>query len=83
MSLPTADRLPEWARPFVPFLSWFPLVNRETTKPDFTAGLIGALVAQSQGVAFATIADMPPELGLYADMTSAVVAALFGDPPGT
>ena len=31
-----------------------------------------------QGVAFATIAGMPPEYGLYAAMIPAVVAALFG-----
>ena len=31
-----------------------------------------------QGVAFATIAGMPPEYGLYAGMVPAVIAALFG-----
>ena len=31
-----------------------------------------------QGVAFATIAGMPPEYGLYAAMVPAIVAALFG-----
>lgn len=31
-----------------------------------------------QGVAFATIAGMPPEYGLYAGMIPAIVAALFG-----
>jgi SulP family sulfate permease len=42
------------------------------------AGLTGALVALPQGVAFATIAGMPPEYGLYAGMIPAVIAALFG-----
>jgi SulP family sulfate permease len=42
------------------------------------AGFTGALVALPQGVAFATIAGMPPEYGLYAGMIPAVIAALFG-----
>ena len=78
MSLPTVQSLPAWARPFVPFLAWLPRVNRRTTKDDIMAGLTGALVALPQGVAFATIARMPPEYGLYAGMIPAVIAALFG-----
>jgi sulfate permease, SulP family len=31
-----------------------------------------------QGVAFATIAGLPPEYGLYTAMVTAVIAALFG-----
>jgi SulP family sulfate permease len=36
------------------------------------------VVVLPQGVAFATIAGMPPEYGLYAGMVPAIVAALFG-----
>jgi SulP family sulfate permease len=78
MSLPPVQSLPIWARPFAPFLAWLPNVHRDTVKADALAGLTGALVALPQGVAFATIAGMPPEYGLYAGMIPAVVAALFG-----
>ncbi|MDD5391132.1 MAG: SulP family inorganic anion transporter [Gallionellaceae bacterium] len=78
MTLPRIDQLPLWLRPLVPFLSWFPRVNRGSVKADAMAGLTGALVALPQGVAFATIAGMPPEYGLYAGMIPAVIAALFG-----
>ncbi len=78
MSLPSAQNLPVWARPFTPFLSWLPRINRGTVKADVMAGLTGALVALPQGVAFATIAGMPAEYGLYAGMIPAVIAALFG-----
>ncbi len=61
-----------------PFLRWWPLVNKDTAKADFMAGLTGALIVLPQGVAFATIAGMPPEYGLYAAMVPAVIAALFG-----
>ena len=70
--------LPTWLKPFTAFLQWWPLVNRNSTRIDTMAGLTGALVALPQCVAFATIAGMPPEYGLYAGMIPAIVAALFG-----
>jgi SulP family sulfate permease len=69
---------PEWLKPFMPFLSWWPMVNRGTLREDFMAGLTGAVVVLPQGVAFATIAGMPPEYGLYAGIVPAIIAALFG-----
>ncbi len=42
------------------------------------AALTGAIVVLPQGVAFATIAGMPPEYGLYAGMVPAIIAAMFG-----
>jgi SulP family sulfate permease len=61
-----------------PFLSWWPRVNRESSKADLVAAITGAMIVLPQGVAFATIAGMPPEYGLYAAMVPAIVAALFG-----
>jgi SulP family sulfate permease len=61
-----------------PFLRWWPMVNRATTKDDLVAGITGAMIVLPQGVAFATIAGMPPEYGLYAAMIPAIIAALFG-----
>jgi SulP family sulfate permease len=78
MSQPASVNLPTWLRPFTAFLLWWPRVNRDTLRVDAMAGLTGALVALPQGVAFATIAGMPPEYGLYAGMVPAIIAALFG-----
>lgn len=61
-----------------PFLEWLPLVSRRTLTADLSAGLTGAIVVLPQGVAFATIAGMPPEYGLYAGIVPAIVAAMFG-----
>ena len=60
-----------------PFLAWWPMVNRQTLRADATAGLISAIVVLPQGVAFATLAGMPPEYGLYCAMVPAMIAALF------
>lgn len=61
-----------------PFLRWWPLINRKTTRADLIAGLTGAILALPQGVAFAILAGLPPQYGLYAAMVPPALAALFG-----
>jgi SulP family sulfate permease len=61
-----------------PFLHWFRQVSKESVKADLIAGLTGAVIVLPQGVAFATIAGLPPEYGLYTAMVTPIVAALFG-----
>ena len=68
----------EWKYRFLPFLLWLPGITRRTVRADLMAGLTGAIVVLPQGVAFATIAGMPPEYGLYTGMIPAIIAALFG-----
>ena len=64
---------------FLPFLAWWPLLkDRATLRADLLAGLTGAVVVLPQGVAFATLAGMPPQYGLYSAMVPCVIAALFG-----
>ena len=62
----------------LPFLQWWPRVNRVTLRADLLAGATGAILVLPQGVAFATIAGMPPEYGLYAAIVPTIIAALFG-----
>jgi sulfate permease, SulP family len=59
-------------------MQWKHMVDKQSTRDDLIAGITGALIVLPQGVAFATIAGMPPEYGLYAAMLPAIVAALFG-----
>jgi len=63
---------------FLPFLRWGRRLDKPTVRADIVAGLTGAAIVLPQGVAFATIAGMPPEYGLYAGMVPAIIAALFG-----
>ncbi len=63
---------------YFPFLRWQGMVNRRTTRADIIAGLTGAIIVLPQGVAFAIIAGLPPEYGLYSAMVPAIIAALFG-----
>ena len=71
----------ETARPLrrlLPFLRWWPRVNRASTRADLIAGFTGALLGLPQGVAFALLAGLPPEYGLYAAMIPPALSALFG-----
>ena len=63
---------------FFPFLLWWPHVTRGTLRADLLAGLSGALIVLPQGVAFATIAGLPPQYGLYASMAPLILYAIFG-----
>ena len=65
-------------RKFFPFLLWWPMVTKRSARDDLIAGFTGALIVLPQGVAFATIAGLPPQYGLYAAMVPAIIAALFG-----
>ena len=65
-------------RNLFPFLAWWPSVNRDTLRADLIAGLTGAVIVLPQGVAFAMIAGLPPEYGLYTAIVTPVIAALFG-----
>ncbi|MCW9023161.1 MAG: SulP family inorganic anion transporter [Gammaproteobacteria bacterium] len=61
-----------------PFLNWWHLINKGSVRNDITAGFTGAVIVLPQGIAFATIAGLPPEYGLYTAMVTPIIAALFG-----
>lgn len=57
---------------------WLRQTTPSSVRSDLLAGLTNAAIVLPQGVAFATIAGLPPEYGLYTAMVTAIVAALFG-----
>ena len=64
---------------FVPFLDWIgDLKNPEILKADIIAGITVALVLIPQSMAYAQLAGLPPQTGLYAAFLVPIVAALFG-----
>ncbi|MVW80230.1 STAS domain-containing protein [Bordetella sp. 02P26C-1] len=60
------------------FGTWVQDVTPATLRADVLAGLLGALLVLPQGVAFATLAGLPPQYGLYSAIVPCVIAALFG-----
>ena len=47
-------------------------------RPDIVAGLTVAVVLLPQAIAYALIAELPPQTGLYAAIVAAIVGALWG-----
>lgn len=57
---------------------WWRDLSLQTLRADLFAGLLGALLVLPQGVAFARLAGLPPEYGIYSALLPCVVAALMG-----
>ena len=60
------------------FGGWVRQVSPLTLRADAMAGLLGAVLVLPQGIAFATLAGLPPEYGLYTAVIPCIIAALFG-----
>jgi len=52
--------------------------RKEDLRPDLLAGLTVAVVLLPQAIAYALIAELPPQYGLYAAIVTGIVAALWG-----
>lgn len=63
---------------FVPPLSWLVHYDRRALPADLLAGFITAVLLVPQGMAYAALAGLPPQVGLYASVLPPVVYALFG-----
>ncbi len=63
---------------FFPFLSWIRFYRRHHLRADLIAGLTLAVVAVPQSMAYALIAGLPVQYGLYASIVPAIVGSLWG-----
>ncbi|MBP8002813.1 MAG: STAS domain-containing protein [Chloroflexi bacterium] len=52
--------------------------NNTQLRPDLMAGLTVAVVMLPQAIAYALIAELPPQMGLYAAIVASVVGVLWG-----
>jgi len=64
--------------PTIDAARWWRSVGPATLRADLLAALLGTLLVLPQGVAFARLAGLPPEFGIYTALVPCVVAALFG-----
>ncbi|MFM9900175.1 MAG: SulP family inorganic anion transporter [Polaromonas sp.] len=74
--LPSPAHPPAWLQRL--FGDWVQRVTPGTLRADALAGLLGAVLVLPQGIAFATLAGLPPEYGLYTAVVPCIIAALFG-----
>jgi len=76
------DAMPEPAHGFVDYLrrpiDIFQGYRKQDLSPDLVAGVTVAAVAIPQSIAYASIAELPPQYGLYAAVVAAIVGSLWG-----
>lgn len=62
----------------LPILKWLPKYRLNYLFYDFIAGITVGLTAIPQGIAYAVVAGLPPEYGLYAGFSGVLPYLLFG-----
>ncbi len=67
-----------WLPRLLPMRAWWARVNARSLRADALAGLTGTIILVPQAMAYASIAGLPPEYGLYTAILPVIVAALFG-----
>ncbi len=63
---------------WIPLIGWLHGYRRDTLARDLLAAVIVTLMLVPQALAYALLAGLPPEVGLYASMLPLVLYALFG-----
>ena len=67
-----------WLKRLVPALDWLAHYERRNLPGDALAGLIVATLLIPQGMAYALLAGLPPQFGLYASLLPLAIYALLG-----
>lgn len=65
----------------VPLLRWLRGYRRTDAVADLLAGTITAVLLVPQAMAYAVVAGLPPQVGLYASVLPSLAYALFGSSP--
>lgn len=65
----------------LPIVEWLPKYTTGILVQDVIAGLTVGLTAIAQGLAYATVAGLPPEYGLYSSLTAGLIYLIFGTNP--
>jgi sulfate permease, SulP family len=65
-------------RSALPVIDWVPQYQRSWLRPDMVAGLTLAAYAVPVSVAYASLAGLPPQAGLYCYLVGGIAYAAFG-----
>lgn len=63
---------------YLPILDWGSRYNSDTFMNDMVAAVIVTIMLIPQSLAYALLAGLPPEIGLYASILPLVLYAIFG-----
>ncbi len=70
--------IPAPLRRYLPILDWGSAYTRDTFSNDLVAAVIVTIMLIPQSLAYALLAGLPPEMGLYASILPLMAYALFG-----
>ena len=70
--------LRELAYKYVPILDWLPKYQRKWLRPDAITAIVIWAVLVPQAIAYASLAGVPPQAGLYAAAAGLLFYAIFG-----
>ena len=62
----------------LPILTWAKTYNRDTLTSDLVAAVIVTIMLIPQSLAYALLAGLPPEMGLYASILPLIAYGIFG-----
>lgn len=65
-------------RKYLPILDWGRSYNRNAFSNDMVAALIVTIMLIPQSLAYALLAGLPPEAGIYASIAPIILYAIFG-----
>ncbi|WP_085618459.1 SulP family inorganic anion transporter [Thalassospira alkalitolerans] len=63
---------------YIPILDWGKSYNRDALTNDLIAAVIVTIMLIPQSLAYALLAGLPPEAGLYASIAPIILYAIFG-----
>ncbi|XP_076229622.1 sodium-independent sulfate anion transporter isoform X2 [Nomia melanderi] len=72
------DKLNKFIKKRIPIIRWLPAYNSEKFLSDAIAGITVGLTVMPQGLAYATLAGLEPQYGLYSAFMGAMVYIIFG-----
>ncbi|MDV7145787.1 sulfate permease [Tropicimonas sp. TH_r6] len=70
--------MPPFLRRYLPILDWGSQYTRQTFESDALAAVIVTIMLIPQSLAYALLAGLPAEMGLYASILPLVAYAIFG-----
>lgn len=72
------DTFSERLRNYLPIISWLPGYEKQWFRTDLIAGATLAAFTIPEAIAYAELAGMPPQAGLYASIAAPILYLLFG-----
>ena len=78
MTTSTPSKIDSAGHHWLPILNWLPGYQRELLRFDILAGLTASAVVIPQAMAYATIAGLPVQVGLYTALVPMLIYVLLG-----